>query len=225
MPHVPYKPLPITGSYFVATVTTGRMGGVSFQNKLYYKLLGDVPENETLKFYADSIHTHWAATWRALLPAEIYLFPTTLRWRTGVEDLEQNSTENAAAGTHSVLDDAGELMPEGNQVVIQRRTGKAGRNKRGRVFIPWVLEKLANDSTLNAEGLLKYKALATKLSNTVTVPDRGEMIPATPDGKTGVLEQVMECRLVSEIMSRRDRRTPKRPVYFSAVREFSPTVP
>jgi hypothetical protein len=171
---------------------------------------------------ADFMWAYHNSNLRSVLPTNVFLYPMECRYLGNGADIEAVSTENAGAGTLTGIDPPiAPLMPEQNQVVIQRRTGMAGHANRGRIFLPYVAEKLANDSTLNADGIAKYKAIAVKFSDTITVDGVAEMIPQTPNGKTGQLVQVTQCRVVSEVCSRRDRRNPKRPVYFATLPQYS----
>jgi hypothetical protein len=172
--------------------------------------------------FADFMWAHHHATLRSVLPNHVTLYPFECRFLGGGKDIEAVSQENAGLGTLNGSDAAIEpLMPEQNQVVIQRRTGMSGHANRGRVFLPYIAEKLADDSTLNSVGIAKFKAIAVKFSDAVTVAGLEQFLPQTRNGKTGQLVPVIQCRLVSEICSRRDRRNPKRPVYFATTPQFT----
>jgi hypothetical protein len=207
--------------HFQAVVTVGRLGGKSYQSKLYYRTeVGGVPSIEDMATVGDAIHQTFAANWRSTIPPEITLFPTGVRYYGVNSDVEGQSTEAAAVGGALSANDTQDVMPEQNVVVIQRRTGMRGRNFRGRIFLPFVMERWAVDSTLTPQAMAVFKALATKLSNRVAVPGYGDLFPCTPDFKTQTLPAITECRVVSEVLSRRDRRDPKRPVVFAAVKEY-----
>jgi hypothetical protein len=218
---IPYKPKPISTPHIEATVTTGPQGGTSYQSKLYYTHEGDSIDFAMLGQIADGLWNHIGASWRGVLQPGIYFFPISCRYLTSGEDIEATSSFSATEGQLSAVSGSNDFLPEDDNVVIQRRTFKRGRNMRGRIFIPFVPEDLAVNSTLNSLGLTKYKELAGKLSDVITISQAGTITPGTPNGKQGLLETVGQCRVVSEIMSRRDRRFPRRPVAFPAPRQYA----
>lgn len=195
---------------------------VSYESKLYYRAAGGGEaywDQTNIKTIADAIYAKIDGPLRAVIPAYVFLNPITVRSQGGAIDVEDQSSEDSAPGLYVTsipeLDET-DVMPEGNQVVIQRRTGLRGRSKRGRVFLPFVPEELADNSTLNAVGLDRYKAVAGVFSSNITVPEYGDLEAVTLDYKNQLCLHVTQCRVVSEVLYRRDRRAPKRPVYFAA---------
>jgi hypothetical protein len=186
---------------------------------LYYEYSGDPLGLGELSEAAEAVWGHLSANWKSCLIPSIHFFPVKLRRITPSEDIEVTSVGASQAGNYDVSSPSADNLPEDDCVVIQRRTFLRGRENRGRIFISFVPETAAKDSTLTPVGLSTYKALATKLSDSITIPDVGTLDPATPNGKLGVLVLTKQCRVVSEIMSRRDRRNPKRPVAFAAPRD------
>jgi hypothetical protein len=187
---------------------------------LYYLDLGNgsgVTDQE-MENSADAIQAMVGPAFAACMSPATKVNPCTVRWKSGVDYYEAQSTDNPITGsylpTQMTLED---LLPEECAVVIQRRTNLGGRSKRGRIFVPFVPETLATDSALTEIGLAKYKNVGTKIMQTVEMAGPGIMwTPCTPDWKNGNLHQILHTRVVSEICSRKDRRAPRRPVYYQA---------
>jgi hypothetical protein len=197
---------------------TWTSSSASYQSKLYYTVSEGMPDLSVLVQVADFINAKMQSALRAVIPDYITLQPVTVRVRGGEVDIEDQSSEPAAVGTWTGggTEPEDDVLPEGDQIVIQRRTGLAGRSKRGRVFLPFVPEQLVDNSTLNAVGLPRYKTIATKMSQTIDMGGLGDAQPVTPDYKNQTMRNVTHCRVVSEVCTRRDRRAPQRPVYFRA---------
>ena len=209
------------GPYITATLNWSSASG-SHNTILYYKPTDLVITQQNIVAVADFILAKLGTACRAVIPPYIKFNPIVVRTHGDGTDLEDTSSEASGAGTYTILQSElglgeNDVLPEGNQVVIQRRTGLAGRSKRGRVFIPYVPETFCDNSTLNAVGLPKYKTLAQKIAQSIEAGDNGETLDAcTPDFKNQVMVHVTHARVVSEVLYRKDRREPKRPVYFKA---------
>jgi hypothetical protein len=166
----------------------------------------------------DTVQTALADVFKAGMNQQTWVDPCWGRYVGGSNEFEGQSSANSVQGTvvnsGSVINDA---MPEENAVVIQRRTDLIGRSKRGRIFVPFIPELFAMDSELTTAALDAYKAVGSQVARIFTLPSSGRTLtPVQPDFKNGLLHQVLRCRVLSEICSRRDRRDPKRPVYYLA---------
>jgi len=199
---------------------TWTSSSATYQSKLFYFYNDATPDLENITQYADFILAKVKASLRAVIPVYVTLQPLTVRTRGGGLDIEDTSTEAGVTGLFLdgdlVEDEETDVLPEGDQIVIQRRTGQAGRSKRGRVFLPFVPEGLVDNSTLNSQGLPLYKTIATKFSQPIDCGALGILTPMTKDYKNSELLPISHCRVVSEVCTRRDRRAPKRPVAFRA---------
>jgi hypothetical protein len=177
---------------------------------LYYtKQSGDDLAPNVMNQLADEFWAAFATKCREVINPDCRFLGTRVRWLSGTEDLEGHSTEDVALGT-GVSDD---VEPEEVAVVIQRRTGKPGRNKRGRIFVPLVPSDYLEGSAIVAASRTYYNALALEVAQTQVfsgVPST--WVPVQPDWKNNLLEPVVQVRLDSEVKSRRDRRMPKRSI-------------
>ncbi len=212
--------MPEFGEHLEATITW-TSSSVSYQSKLYYVEAGaGALTLDNIVQAADFVLAKIKVALREAIPPYVTLQPLVVRFRTSSVDIEDTSSEAGAVGlwsgamTGPGLED--DVLPEGDQIVIQRRSSLAGRSKRGRIFLPFVPEELVDNSTINAAGLVIYKKIATKFAQTIEMEDLGTWSPVTKDYKNGVLVPVTHCRVVSEVCTRRDRRMPKRPVAFRA---------
>lgn len=119
-------------------------------------------------------------------------------------DARSNIAESA--GTVS-----GDVMPEEVAVLIQRRTGLQGRQRRGRVFIPCVPDSFVTGSALTSAALLVYKAVAEMMIGPVAAgSEETGWNPMQPSPTLSVLMPLTQTRVYSEVVSRRDRRFVKR---------------
>jgi hypothetical protein len=182
---------------------------------LYYtKESGDALDATNIDQLADEFWAAFSTKCREVINPDCRFLGTRVRWLSGTEDLEGLSTEAPVLGT-AVSDD---VEPEEVAVVIQRRTGKPGRNKRGRIFVPLVPSDFLDGSAIIVANRDPYMALATEMAQTQVfsgVP--GTWVPVQPDWKNSLLEPVQQVRLDTEVKSRRDRRDPKRSIVISAM--------
>lgn len=160
---------------------------------------------------ADEIHAIFNAEVISSLISQC-TFKTMVRKLTNTVDIEGAFTDAPSSGD---IEDS-ETLPETDAVVMRRRTGKPGRNKRGRIFWPYIPESLQKDGQLTDDGVDIYKAIAYKLKVPLVLATTGvTLTPVTPDFKTNALEIVTDTQVVGSIMSRRDRMQPKRPLVIS----------
>lgn len=210
MAEAPNLPIHIYARVFLV-----RTGGVIASCGFYFSAPVYPGGVEDMTNVADSIFAAWDGPWAATLPTSASFHSVLARVVGGSQDWEAGSTDSPVAG--SVVS---EPHPEEVAAVIQRRTGLAGRHKRGRIFLPFVPETFTADSTLTtgpALGVSRYTDLAGILGDPIQVGNGGPIITSVqPDRKLGMLHPVAEWRVATEVMSRRDRRAPKRSAYISA---------
>lgn len=161
------------------------------------------PTLSTIAAYANSFMTAFTAGTSAMLAENSRFAKVTLKWVSGGNEVEGDSTLPSVPGTA-----AGDTLPEEVVVCIQRRTGQIGRNKRGRIFFPYIPEAYQQDGNLMGLGVSAATGLAAMVRNKVT-HSGGQWEPQTPDWKTGVLVPVVQAGYVEQLCSRRDRRDPK----------------
>lgn len=194
----------LAGEHYVVDVVMGRQAQECRCRLYYIKTAGPDPTQAQLDTYANTIFTTLAVSLLACLSDSAQFRQIQMFLRGGAAEMEAYSTAAAADGAVS-----GDMFPEECAVVIQRRTGLPGRDKRGRIFIPFIGEADADDSTLTAPAVTRFKALATALK-TPLVSGGITLSPRTPSFQSGILNPVIQCRVLSEICSRRQRRSPKR---------------
>lgn len=183
-------------------------GSVVASCTLYYASPGTTPDPDDIGTYASDVA---AKVEGAILPL---LEPTTtfdgvdLFYKASDLDLQGASSAGPQNGTAA----AGDILPEEDAVVIQRRTGQPGRNSRGRIFLPFIPEVFALDSKLTAAAITKYQTLCTSLMEPVASGPEGGVIlqPRHYNKKASVFQPIIAWRVVDNTCSRRDRRAPKR---------------
>jgi len=153
--------------------------------------------------YANDFKTAYATASGAALPDTVELTTVTLKWVSGGNEVEGQNTNGGITG-----DVGGDVLPEEDVICIQRRTGKQGRSKRGRVFWPYIPESFVEDGHLNTTGRAAALGLANMVKSVVTA--NGVSFTAkTLDHKNAVLETIVQAGYVTDTCSRRDRRSPK----------------
>lgn len=172
---------------------------------LWYLLAGGTPPTlATVVAYANSFKTAYSSAVAPTLSPLCQVTNVTLKYVSGGSEIEGQNSNGAIDGTAA----SGENLPEEDVVCIQRRTGLQGRNKRGRVFWPFVQEANQLDGRLTDEALSLYLNVATMIKSDVT--HAGNIFhPYTLDHKNSVLVPIVQAGVVREICSRRDRRFPK----------------
>lgn len=198
--------MPLIGEHYVIDVIMGS-GAQNSSCRLYAgQTAGSTMTQAALQTFANTLFTTLTVSLEPVLAGQAEFRQIYMKLAGGSDELEAYSTNSPIAGGA-----AGDMFPEEVAVVIQRRTGKPGRNKRGRIFLPFVPEEFAVDSTLTATAVGLYKTLATALK-TPFVSGGITLSPLTPDFKNSILEPVIQTRVLSEVMSRRQRRFPKKPL-------------
>lgn len=153
--------------------------------------------------FANDFKTAFTSAIQGALSDVAAMDSLTLKWVTGGNEVEGNNNNGAIGGSVG-----GDCLPEEDVIVIQRRTGKVGRSKRGRIFFPFISEDFVEDGELNAAGKTAAAALAAMVKSNVTA--QGAVFnPKTLDHKNNVLETVVQAGYITATCSRRDRRFPK----------------
>lgn len=197
------------GAYMEAKIV---MLEVATQNEaaftLFYKLqTGPEPVAGDIEQFANDFMTAYTSAMTDASTASHHFNRVELIWRDGSSVYVDGISTSASVQCSAT----GDVLPEQNCVVIQRRTGQPGRNKRGRVFVPFVPELYSNGSTLNTTGVGAYQAIAGMVASNVTAgPDDSVFIPVTKNYKTATLENVVQGRFLTEIGTRDDRKFVRR---------------
>jgi len=153
--------------------------------------------------YANDFKTAYGTAVAAALNEDCEMSSVSLKWVTGGNEVEGDNTNGSITG--GVVSD---VLPEEDVFCIQRRTGKQGRSKRGRIFFPFVPEMFVEDGELNTDGKAAAAGLASMVKSIVTANGQS-FTPKTLDHKNAVLETVVQAGYVTATCSRRDRRFPK----------------
>jgi hypothetical protein len=162
--------------------------------------------NANIVTFANDFKTAFASAVAGALGAPAQCLNVTAKWVSAGNEFEGQNTNGTINGAVS-----GDILPEEDVICIQRRTGKQGRTKRGRIFFPYVSESFQEDGELNDAGIAGATALATMVKNLVTA-NSVQFTPKTLDHKNGVLETVTQAGFPTNTCSRRDRRSPKQMV-------------
>lgn len=140
------------------------------------------------------------------LPIGIAITNVEAVWTAGSNQYDGISTSTGTTGSVS-----GDILPEEDCVVLQKRTGVAGRNKRGRWFIPYVPESFQAHGELNAAAKAAWLPICDSLrSPQVDAVGPTTWNPVLADSKTGTWVRIQDVRLVNQVCNKRGRRTPKR---------------
>lgn len=178
-----------------------------------YKVVGVTPTVSNMPEFATQIAAIHGSFFSNCLIEDCWYRGVHLRYMNGATQLESYSESGQdVTGTA----DGDDVLPEEDCVVIRKRTGKAGRSHRGRIFMPLVPENFADDSRLTIDGQGVYKSLAYKFKEVHTLTDSLSAAIITPvhaSFKTGELDTIVETGIVLDVLNRRDRRDPKGLLY------------
>jgi len=184
--------------------------GAKCTSALYYKkTAGADPVFANIVSIADAFRTAYLTAVPPSLSDSCQVTHLQLDWKGAGTEVQGNSSAGPIVGAVS-----GEsTLPEEVVAEIQRRTGLQGRNKRGRVFWPFVPESFNEEGgEISTGGLAAYGGVAEMIASNVTAIGT-EWIPQTPDYKTGSLTAVIQTRVCTSLLSRRDRRFVKKLSY------------
>lgn len=198
--------MPLPGTYVKVTLHFRNVDTSSQAHcVLWYQMTaGTTPTLANVGTFANAFKTAFSTAIPPSMAENCEVQKITLKHVTGGSEVEGDNTNGTIAGTVTSSD----TLPEEDVVVIQRRTGLVGRNKRGRVFWPYVPETFQADGELQGGAITVYTAIATMIKNPVT-GSGNTYSPCTLDHKNGILVPVVQTGVVLQICSRRDRRSPK----------------
>jgi hypothetical protein len=162
------------------------------------------PTLTTIATFANNAKTAFSTAISGSTTSDCEMSGLTLKYVNGGAEVEGDNNNGAIGGTESA-----DTLPEEDVYCIQRRTGGIGRNRRGRVFFPFVpVSFVALGGELTTNGKAAAAALATMVKSSLTMNG----IPFTPqtiDWKNGQCVPVVQTGYVTATCSRRDRRFPK----------------
>lgn len=176
-------------------------------NKYYYLLSAGAITAADIQGVANQFSTLFKAKYCPLLAPRFFFINAKATWRDGTDEFEAIGTGGLVAGT--VTTD--ETLPESSCVVLRRKTNKAGRANRGRVFIPFVPEDFQEASRLVADAIEKYQSLGVLIKSQQTLTGGQVCVPHTPNYKESVFNLVTGVEVVVDVLTRRDRANPRTP--------------
>jgi len=197
-------------------ISTPNRKGMSFTEYRTSSPAGAAIDGTTIKAVATAFHDTLGNLLKVLMDEKTQIVQCHARFRGITDDgvFDGWSANGIISGTAIVTTDAtdaedAEIMPDYAALVIQRRTGKAGRNKYGRVFIPGITEDANANGFLQEEYYTGANAVAAFLSTDQTLG--GSTWHARHwDRKTNSQEVVVQARVMQRLGTRRDR-TPTGP--------------
>jgi hypothetical protein len=200
-------PFPI-GAHLKVTQTFHYTPANAYARCIFYYLSvgGPIPDIDQMPAVANFFGDEYATQFQAVMPVGVNMSQTEAVWKFASIQYDGASTGVVVAG--SVV---GEILPEEDCVCVQKRTGEAGRNKRGRWFFPFVPEALQASGELTVAALTDWKETCQSL-RVVRVDGSLGMSwkPVLADSKTGTWVDIVDCRVVNQVCNKRQRRNPKR---------------
>lgn len=182
----------------------------SFTCRLWYILGGSSPQPGTYDTYVNEMMEHFVTAWAGVIPTGHFVAGIHTRWQVDTEEHYITSSNASVEGTVS----GGEVLPEECSVIFRRYTGQQERNRRGRIFLPFVPETFQNNGRINATGQTAYQALAADLKSQVagdSIDGDGLILtPAHANFKQDTLHVISNWTIVVDVHTRRDRKLPKR---------------
>lgn len=173
---------------------------------LYYSLDSGNITVSNITAVCDELKAAWRGVVIKVISTECRFDGVEVRYHAGAIALDGRSSDAPDAGLGT-----GDILPEEDCVVLRRHTGLAGRNKRGRIFFPFVCESNQSASKLSAGAISDYKDIAYKMKVPMVLAVTGvTMVPQQPDFKGSTFDPVVETAVVVDVLNRRDRRSPKR---------------
>lgn len=188
-------------------------GGVQFSNRLYFDCTAGTPSVTSISGIAIAMSEKYLPLWTACLTGGWEVFGIRARFIGSGIDVEHTVSPVDGEGTVTST----EPLPETDAVVVRRKTGLQGRDKRGRIFITGVPETFQSEGRLSAAGDSAYAALAEGIDDTVTTPTGIEFEPRCVSFLTETLFPVTHSEIVLDLLSRKDRRHPKKPTWRTVI--------
>lgn len=194
------------GNHLEVTLTYQDDHSARYTNKLYYAATVGTISLANINTMCGELEAALLTTLRPCFSNVVHIQPLFAVWKAGAVQFEGQ----AMAGDHSGTQDEAENLPEDDAVIIKRTTGKGGRSKRGRIFMPFVPEIFQSSSALTDEAITIYRSWAKAIKIEQVLPTSGiTLVAKQPDFKNDVLEDLLETWVVRDIRSRKDRRYPK----------------
>lgn len=168
-----------------------------------------VPTQEQLDSFSNELHADVGGQWRDLADIDSKMVETQVDFRN-VEDVQVESfTQDDIAGLKGgVLDDATaelEGLPTYAALIIQKVTGKHGRSKRGRFFIPLISETVQHDGIIDDLNVPACRELADIFQTDREIG--GDLAHARHwDRKNNKLEVITHTYPLDVLGTRRDRK-------------------
>jgi hypothetical protein len=176
---------------------------------LYYTIsAGSLTDSNAVQL-ADALMAHVDGPLAACLPESVRFSNVRIRYTNSGTEIEGESSDLGTLGT-----EGGDSLPEHDAVVIRRKTGTTGRARRGRIFMPFVPESLAEETgILTTAGVTAYSAFATLLDQNFVSAGTGiTLVNVQPSPSLGILTPVKYSEVVWNICTRRDRQVERRRV-------------
>lgn len=199
-------------AHFVSDLIYGpQVGGRFYTNRLYWEVEAGSVTQTNINQLCDGIRAVFAPLYAEVLSIDWNFRGVNGYMKdSGGTTLDGSSSESVTPG----LVDPGDTLPTEDNIVLRRRTGQSGRNKRGRIFITGIPELFTADAEALSNGAIAlYKAIGNKMDQNLVVGAIGiTLAPRQPDFKGGTLQPVTQTQLVVTTRSRRDRRMVKRAI-------------
>lgn len=173
---------------------------------------GFTPTQAIMESIADNFYDEVKSLWANLASAAMYMQGCQAIYEKTTTFWEAMSTGAIWPGSIAVdpLDElGGDLMPDHDALIIQRRTGKKGRNNAGRMFVPGIDEDVNRNGIVDPDHTGDADNLAAFFGADFTIPAgeaAGLVFHARHwDRKTPDLVPIIDARWVNLIGTRRDR--------------------
>jgi len=201
-----------TGVPSVTFITRFRVNSLLASCSTYWELDGALSPSFDHVEMVNDYQTQFGNYWKDLASTLNAIVLTQSIYRSGTSYLDAHSTGAEIPGTVGDIPlgvDTPAPLPSWDAILLQRRTGLAGRQHRGRLFIPGIDELLQNASFVEASAYVAVGALAAFLGS-------DQVFNATTfharhwNRKNNALEVITAIRPVKELATRKDRQ-PKGP--------------
>jgi hypothetical protein len=175
-----------------------------------------------LQTWADAMHTAFGGEIDDIMDHEAMLARVEVRYvDINNVDITANSTNAGIPGVMGdIIEDAGqelESLPPYATLNVRKITGYAGRQNRGRLFIPCISEQVQHDGILDT---LNIAGAQEAISNLVNPPMlEGEALkPIHWNREEGIAVEILSLQIVNVLGTRRDRRYKMRPTTYNVPR-------
>lgn len=188
------------------------------RSRLYYTS-DTPPDDETdLTVIADQVKVHFTPSLPNLLPTLNYFSRVECRWYgAGSAFFFANSTAAEGAGLISSPMDSSEdggsetedVMPDGSAIIIQKKTGKRGPSKQGRLFIGGIAEAVNFAGEVTPGLVATTKVLAGKVAADITINTGGVVTVLHArhwDRKNNIMEPITKTYVVKGLADLNRRR-------------------